>query len=443
MRPYIVIQGPVATRSGYGAHTRELVLSLIKEDRYDIDLISLPWGATPMNALDDNDAEHVEILKRIVNGNINRKPDIFIQVSIPSEFQAHGKYNIGVTAGFETTVIPGDQLEGCNRMDLIITTSEHSKNVIESSSFDKYDEKTKQKLGELRMEKPCEVLFEGLRTHIFKKTAQLQPEIKTELSDIKDDFCYLFVGHWLSGTMGHDRKDIGMMIKTFCEAFKRKPSSKRPGLILKTSSAKFSIMDRDQIQKKIQQIIAPYGNKAPNIYLLHGDLTDEEMNSLYNHPRVKAMISFTHGEGFGRPLLEFSAIGKPVIASDWSGHVDFLKHATLLPGELIDVHPSAANKWLLKESKWFRVNYSYAAQILVDVVDNYKNYQKMAKKQQEYVLKNFTFDNMSKLFVEYVDKALEAVPKEMKLNLPKLKKVKSNDTPKLNLPKLKKVTNEA
>ena len=443
MKPFIVIQGPVATRSGYGAHTRELVLSLIKEDRYDIQLISLPWGSTPMTALDTNDPEHNEILKRIARGQITRKPDIFIQVSIPSEFRAVGKYNIGVTAGFETNLIPGEQLEGCNRMDLIITTSEHSKQVIESTVFDRHDEKTKQKIGEVRMEKPCEVLFEGLRTHIFKKTAQLNTEVKTELLDIRESFCYLFVGHWLSGAVGHDRKDIGMMIKTFCEAFKRKPSSKRPGLILKTSSAKFSIMDRDQIMKKIQQITAPYGNKAPNIYLLHGDLTDEEMNELYNHPKVKAMVSFTHGEGFGRPLLEFSAIGKPVIASNWSGHVDFLKHATLLPGELIDVHPSAANKWLLKESKWFRVNYSYAAQILMDVIDNYKNYQKLAKKQQEYVLKNFTFDEMSKSFVKYVDDALKSVPKEMKLNLPKLKKVNSDKAPKLNLPKLKKVTNEA
>lgn len=443
MKPYIVIQGPVATRSGYGAHTRELVLSLIKEDRYDIDILSLPWGSTPMNALDPSDPEHSEILKRFAKGNITRKPDIFIQVSIPSEFQPHGKYNIGVTAGFETTIIPGDQLEGCNRMDLIITTSEHSKDVMMSSVFDKHDEKTRQKIGELRMEKPCEVLFEGLRTHIFDKTAQISTEVKTELSSIKDNFCYLFVGHWLNGSIGHDRKDIAMMIKTFCEAFKRKPSSKRPGLILKTSSAKFSIIDRDQMQKKIQQIIAPYGNKAPNIYLLHGDLTDEEMNDLYNHPRVKAMVSFTHGEGFGRPLLEFSAIGKPVIASNWSGHIDFLKHATLLPGELIDVDQSAANKWLLKEAQWFRVNYSYAARILVDVIDNYKNYQKLAKKQREYVLDNFTFDHMSKAFVEHIDKAIESVPKQMKLNLPKLKKVGGPAPSKVNLPKLKKVTNEA
>ena len=169
------------------------------------------------------------------------------------------------------------------------------------------------------------------------------------------------------------------------------------------------------------------------------------MNDLYNHPKVKAMVSFTHGEGFGRPLLEFSVTGKPVIASNWSGHIDFLKHATLLPGDLINVDKSAANDWLLPEAQWFRVNYQYAAGVLIDVMDNYKNYLKTSKLQQQHVLDNFTFEDMSKLFVKYIDDALESVPTEMKLNLPNLKKVSSNsnDAPKLKLPKLKKVTNEA
>jgi glycosyltransferase involved in cell wall biosynthesis len=195
--------------------------------------------------------------------------------------------------------------------------------------------------------------------------------------------------------------------------------------------------------EKIQNIIQPYGKSAPNIYLLHGDLTDEEMNDLYNHPKVKTMVTFTHGEGYGRPLLEFSAIGKPIIASNWSGHLDFLKYAIKLPGELMKVHGSAVNKWILDGSKWFRVNYAYASQLLVDVMDNYKKYQKQAVKQREYVNENFTYEKMSEQYLSIIDKALETVPKEVKLNLPQLKKVKSNDAPKLKLPKLKKVTNEA
>jgi glycosyltransferase involved in cell wall biosynthesis len=262
-----------------------------------------------------------------------------------------GKYNIGVTAGIETTLVSHDFLQGANRMDLIITTSEHSKKGFINTVYDKIDEKTKQKTGILKLEKPIEVLFEGVDLDTYKKVKTIQDKVSTELKDIKDDFCYLFVGHWLKGNVGQDRKDVGMMIKTFCEAFKRKSAHNRPGLILKTSHATFSIMDRDEMMDKIQTIIAPYGTNIPNIYLIHGDLTDNEMNALYNHPKVKAMVSFTKGEGFGRPLAEFAMTGKPIIASNWSGHIDFLHkdYCTLLPGQLTEVHKSAADPFLIRK----------------------------------------------------------------------------------------------
>jgi glycosyltransferase involved in cell wall biosynthesis len=231
-----------------------------------------------------------------------------------------------------------------------------------------------------------------------------------------------------------------MLIRTFCEAFKNKSPQNKPGLILKTSHATFSIMDREEIMKKINMITAPYGKTAPSIYLLHGDLTDEQMNSLYNHPKVKAMISFTHGEGYGRPLLEFTLSEKPVIASNWSGHIDFLKHATLLPGDVKEVHQSAADNWILTGSKWFTVNYGYAISILRDVVDNYKTYLNTAKRQAYVSRTEFSLDKMADKFCEHVDAGINSVPKQVQLQLPKLKKVgETVETPKLTLPKLKKV----
>jgi len=437
MKPFIVVQGPVATRSGYGNHTRDLVTALIKADKYDIQIISLPWGSCPTNALLPNNADHQAILQRIARGNINRKPDVFIQVSVPNEFQSHGNYNIGITAGIETNQVSHEFIEGCNRMDMNIVTSEHSKEGFVKTIYDKIDEKTKQKAGDLKLLKPIQVLFEGLDLNVYKKTETLHRSVTEELSQIKDEFCFLYTGHWLKGVVGQDRKDVGMLIKTFCESFKNKQAKNRPALILKTSHATFSIIDRDEITKKIQQITEPYGAKVPNIYLLHGDLTDEEMNSLYNHPKVKAMVSFTKGEGFGRPLLEFGITGKPIIASDWSGHKDFLKYATMLPGELTQVHKSAADKFILRESKWFTVNYGYASRVIQDVVNNYKKYLETSRKQSHHVKTNFNLDLMSKKFCEIVDKGLQGIPQQVSLKLPKLKKV--NKAPKVKLPKLKKV----
>ena len=450
MKPFIVVQGPVATRSGYGNHTRDLVTSLIKANKYDIQVISLPWGACPMDALKPNNIEHQEINKVIARGNISRQPDIFIQVSVPNEFRIGpdgkefpaGKYNIGVTAGIETTAVSAEFLQGANRMDLVITTSEHSKKSFLNSVYDAIDNKTKQKTGTLKLEKPIEVLFEGVDLDTYKKVKVIDKSVETELSDIKDDFCYLFVGHWLKGSLGQDRKDVGMMLKTFCEAFKRKSSKNRPGIILKTSGAGFSIIDREEIWKKIQLVIKPYGNNIPNIYLLHGDMTDSEMNSLYNHPKVKAMVSFTKGEGFGRPLAEFALTGKPIIASNWSGHIDFLHkdYCTLLPGQLTEVDSSAQDRFVLKGSKWSTVNYSTAAAVLQDCIKNYKAYCERSRKMPQHMKNNFNRNKMDEILVKLVDKGLEVVPKQVGLTLPKLQKAgQTNTSTAVKLPKLKKV----
>lgn len=442
MKPFIVIQGPVATRSGYGNHTRDLVLSLIKANKYDIQIISLPWGNTPMDALKADNPDHVAISNVIARQPINRQPDVFIQVSVPNEFQAPGKYNIGITAGIETNAVSPEWIEGCNRMNMIITTSEHSKEGFIKPVYDVLDKNTNQKVKELRLEKPIKVLFEGLDTNVYKQTKDIHKTVLNELSAINDTFCYLFVGHWLKGDFGADRKDIAMMVKTFCEAFKNKSAHNRPALILKTSHATFSIIDRDEVIKKIQAITAPYGKNVPNIYVLHGDLTDEEMNSLYNHPKIKALVSFTHGEGYGRPLLEFSVTGKPVIAPNWSGHIDFLKHATLLPGQMTKIHPSAADQFLMKDTEWFTVDYGYAAMVLRDCVDNYKTYLEKGKRQAYVAREAFNLELMANEFVDIVDSALNSVPKQVQLNLPKLNKVGTTNTevPKITLPKLNKVT---
>ena len=439
MKKRVVVLGPVATRSGYGNHTRDIVRSLIQSDKYDVKVISLPWGECPMTALDPE--TDVDIINCIATTQINYQPDIHIQVSVPNEFQAFGKYNIGITAGIETTVCAPEWIEGCNRMDKIITVSEHSKKVFQDTVFDKVDDKTKQKVGELKLEKPIEVLFEGVDVDIFHKESNIAQTVIDQLREVKESFAFLFVGHWLKGDIGQDRKDVGMLIKVFAEAFKNKTSRNKPALILKTSGATFSIMDRDAIMTRISSILAPYGNKAPNVYLLHGDMTEEEINSLYNHPKVKAMVSLTKGEGYGRPLAEFGTSEKPIIASGWSGHVDFLKPdcSILLPGKLTDVHASAADNHILAQGKWFTVDYAAAAKAMHDVMENYDRYKIGAKKQAEHINTNFTLEKMEEKLVEMINSAAASIPQPVALKLPKLKKVGDTEAPKIKLPKLQKI----
>jgi hypothetical protein len=235
-----------------------------------------------------------------------------------------------------------------------------------------------------------------------------------------------------------------MFIKTFLETFKNKKST--PALILKTSGASPSILDREEILTRINTIKNTVSGTLPSIYFLHGDLEDDEINELYNHPKVKAHVSFTHGEGFGRPLLEASLSEKIVIAPNWGGQVDFLTkdNSVLLPGSLNDVKPESLMKGLhVKDTKWFTVNYNYASKMLKDVFENYSKYVVKGKKLAIVNQSKFSLDGMTKQFEQILDKYLpkfEEPAKKVDLKLPKLKKVNLNPPPsKLKLPKLKRV----
>ncbi len=421
MKPSLIFQAPVATRSGYGDHSRDLLYSLYKLDKFDIKIISTRWGNTPMDALNYDDDFHKWVVDNIIP-NVQNKPDIYVQVTVPNEFQQMGYYNIGITAAIETTACPIEWIHGCNRMDLIVVPSEHSKMSLIGTIYNEADRNTNQIIKEHRVEKPVEILFEGFNEIIFG----VEPEKHiSDLNQIKEDFGFLFVGHWLDGALGEDRKNVGMMIKTFTMAFKNEKV--KPALILKTSSATFSVLDREKMMQKIKEALGKDYGSIP-VYLLHGDLSEKEMNALYYHPKVKAMINFTKGEGFGRPLLEFSLTGKPVIVSDWSGHIDFLKDgAVLLEGELKNVHESAANQFLLKEAKWFNVNVSKAISIIKDVYKNYDKYKTKASDLAKYNKQNFSLSKMTEIFDILLNKYgiyNKVQPKFEQLKLPKLKILK-------------------
>jgi len=418
MKPTLVFQAPVATRSGYGDHARDLLHSLYKLDKFEIKVISTRWGQTPMDALNYDKPFHKWIVDNIIPG-IQQKPDIYIQVTVPNEFQPLGFYNIGITAAIETTHCPLDWVHGCNRMDLIIVPSEHSKKSLVDSVYNEVDNNTKQLITQHRIQKPVEILFEGFDEEDFgtEHVAHI-----TELDSIKEEFAFLFVGHWLRGNLGEDRKNVGMMIKTFAMAFKNEKV--KPALVLKTSSAGFSVIDRETTIKKIKEVLGKDYKSVP-IYLLHGDLTPSQMNGLYEHKKVKAMLNFTKGEGFGRPLLEFSLTGKPVIVSNWSGHIDFLKQgAVLLEGELKPVHESAADQFLLKEAQWFNVNVSKALPVIKDVYKNYDKYKTASYQLGKQNKQNFSLEKMTKLFDTILNQYgiyTKIQPKFQQLQLPKLK----------------------
>ena len=428
-KPRFVISCPFDTYSGYGARSRDIVKSIIELDKYKVELLSQRWGETSWGFCKDH-PEWEFLLNHVQTGNTNQfQPEIWMQITIPNEFQPMGKYNIGCTAGIEATACKAEWIEGLNRMNLNWVSSNFAKKTFESMVYDKKDQKTGQIIQKIKLEKPIEVIFEGADLNTYKT---IKPtEIKTiDFKGINEEFCYLFVGHWMSGTFGHDRKNVGVLIKSFFDAFKG-GVGKKPALILKSSMGVASYISREAILDKIKLIRDSYGDiKLPNIYLLNGEFDDSEMNELYNHPKVKAMVSFTRGEGYGRPLLEFGLTGKPIIASGWSGHTDFLntENSVLLAGTLENVHPSAANNWLIEEAKWFQVNPQSAISSIKEVYKHYKKYLSRSRKQKQHVKNNFSWEKMRDLVNIQLDTHVPKFASQVELKLPKL-----------NLPKLNKI----
>lgn len=426
-KPTLVVSCPVDTYSGYGARARDFVQSIIDLDKYDVKILSQRWGGTRFGYLEDHKNE--SLASRTIP-QLATQPDIWIQITVPNEFQKVGKYNIGVTAGIETTLCDPSWIQGCNNMDLILVSAQHAKKVFEESKFNMQDNNTGQVTGTVELQTKVEILFEGAD---IEKYTPLALPTRIDLSNIDEQFCFLTIGHWLPGVLGEDRKNIGYTIKAFLETFKNKKSA--PALILKVQAGSgTSIMDREEVLNRIDVIRKTVKGKLPNVYLLHGDMTDAEVNELYNHGKVKAMISLTKGEGFGRPLLEFSLINKPIIASGWSGHIDFLDNqfTKQIGGTLTNVHPSAAiDKMILQESQWFKPDDALVGKALKDIFEDYKMYKELAKRQGYRSRTEFSYEKMRETLDNLLTQYIPEFPKQVQLKLPTLKKIE--------LPKLKKV----
>lgn len=427
-KPTFVISCPFDTYSGYGARSRDIVKAIIETEKYDVKIMSQKWGSTSWGFCKNHKEWEFLLDHQLPENRLTSQPDIWMQITIPNEFQAVGKYNIGCTAGIEATVCKPEWVEGMNRMNINWVSSNFSKKIFEDVSYAKQDKNTNQTIGELKLTSPIDVVFEGANLDVYKPLEST--EVKSiNLDSIKEKFCFLFVGHWMQGNFGHDRKNVALLVKAFYETFKNKKNP--PALILKTSIGVASYMSRDEILKRIKQIRKSVKSKVlPNIYVLNGEFNDSEVNELYNHPKVKSMVSFTKGEGFGRPLLEFGLTNKPIIASAFSGQLDFLnpEFTYLVPGILENVHESAANDWLVKEAQWFKPDEGHIGNSLREVFSKYKDYTVKGKRQGHYARTNFSYKAMAKLVEEILDKNIPDFPKQVELTLPKLE-----------LPKLQKV----
>lgn len=430
----ICISAPIKSRSGYGAIARSLTDDIIKlydykynkengidnpAAKFDVKLIALPFALSALNV-----PIPPYMTERILPQPIqlHKSPECHIHIGIPVEQQFFPNcLNILYSALIETNCLSLPWVQHCNKADVIITLSNHAKTVAQATVI---EEKSQQGvlINQYKVTKPIEILPSPIDTNIFKKIDPvLIPEsIKEVMIDIKEKFCFLFVGQFVP------RKNVEGLVKIFCEAFKTTVASKRPALILKTNGSNMSLIDREECLKKIRDIRNTSGPTAPNIYLIHGELTDEEMNGLYNANKVKAMVSFTYGESQGIPLLEFTQTGKPLLVSGWSSVLDFtnVDEAVLLPGEIKQI-PShmVVNDMIIPESSAFWIDQNMAAQGLNWVFQKYEQFLIPASRLAKKNAKLFSVEAITARTKEIFDRYLATIPEQVPLKLPTLKKL--------------------
>ena len=415
MRKKIIVRGPILSRSGYGEQARFALRSLRKhEDRFDIYVANTNWGQTGWVLQDDEERQYIDFLVKKTYHHIQDKQgfDLSLQITIPNEWEKMAPINIGYTAGIETTKIAPGWIEKSNLMDKIIVISNHSKDTLINTIYRAHDKDTNRYVGDVSVKTPVEVVNYPAKLN-KKKSVKL---------DFETDFNFLMVSQW------GPRKNTANTIKWFVEQFKDNPDV---GLVVKGFVRNNSTMDKNYSENALKSLIDD-GAKC-KIYLLHGDMSDEEMIGLYSHPKIKSLVSLSHGEGFGLPLFEAAYTGLPIVTTNWSGQCDFLnmpekqrkkgskkKTQTVMKPMFGEVDYTIAP--VQKEAVWDGVlqadsSWSYPEEgsyknVLDDVLNNYDKYKNMASKLKAWVRKEFESDKQHDAFANAVLPKAEDIPLE-------------------------------
>lgn len=400
-----LLKAPVLTQSGYGVHSRQIFKALIENPQFDVFVESLTWGNTPFLTRDTEEKKVIlqHVQKRAVAKQQNDDQfDLFIHVTIPNEFEKLGKFNIGVTAGIETDRVSHVWVQKCQEMDMIVVPSEHSRKVLCDTEIEWENPRTKER-GSFKLTKPVIVCNEGVDTRIFHKWLEGEQTPLLPQVDFKPDFNFLHVGQWGRGGFGEDRKNVALLVKYFIETFKGRDDV---GLVLKLNMARNSTIDYDHTLNRLREIKQNWKpEEVPPIYLLHGNLSDGEMSALYNHPKIKAFISLTHGEGYGLPLIEAAACGLPILATNWSGHLDFLNKGKFSAIKYdMKVIPDVA-VWgdiLIKGSRWAEVQEEDVKHRMKKIVSSYSIPKEWAKDLAEKIKEEFDLSVVCQNFVDTI-----------------------------------------
>jgi len=377
----VILRGPTLTQSGYGVHARQVARWLLRKPDLNVKFHLLPWGDTPwlLNS-DSHDGLVGEVMKRAVDGNA--RGDVSFQLQLPNEWDPKiATYNIGMTAGVETDKCNPDWIAPCNAMSRIIVPSNHVMSTLSTT-------------GKITV--PLTVVPES-----YVDAVALPDDKLPTLPEFSTPFNFLIFGQLTGNNPHNDRKNTFFTLKWLCETFK---DDKDVGIVIKTNAGRNTKIDRNIVRGMLQGILSearkgPY----PRVHFLHGDMNDQEVAGLYRHPQIKALVTLTRGEGYGLPILEAAASALPVIATGWSGHLDFLRHGKYISiyYQLGEVHPSRIdNKIFIKGMKWANPSEEDFKKRIVKFRSSHSVPKEWANELAEKLREPYSFEGIAKQYDE-------------------------------------------
>lgn len=397
------LRAPLLSMSGYGVAARMWADYLMSDDRFMVFAENIPWGGCPF--IHEQDLSDKDAMKRYYTAISNyeraeqqkQQYNISIQITIPNEFSRRAQLNIGITAGIEVDRCTPQWVVKCNEMDLIIVPSKFSAEVLTETV---YQAEQNGEVKYLKIVKPIHVI-----PHWFNKPKEIAPS-KFQFSTKKN---LLFVGLWGNkGGFGEDRKNVSDLIRIFLDENKDNSDA---GLVLKTSIITNSPEDLHHTTNKIKQIKSNFPNVKCKIHLIHQSLTEDEMWSLYDHKQIQGFISLTNGEGFGLPLLEAAACGKPIIATNWSGHLDFLREKNgFLPVKFELKEIPECQHWegvMEKGSRWAKIDETDARKRIKKFLESSIVVEQAAKNNVAWLEQNFSREAVLNKMKAFFDEILK------------------------------------
>lgn len=375
----VIFRGPALTQSGYGQHSRQLIKWLLQRQDIDLSVILTPWGDTPW-LLDSNALDGLvgKIFERSIDPKEALGSDVSFQLQLPNEWDPNlSRVNVGVTAAVETDRCNPAWVSACNSMNAVIVPSQHAKFSLTNTGT---------------VDKPIHVVPESYQESIDSTNLLSLPKFST-------NFNFLVFGQLTGMNPHNDRKNIFNTIKWICEKF---ANNKDVGIVLKTNVGRNTKIDKNIVTNMLRQLLNEVRKGMfPRIHLMHGDMNDKEIAALYRHPQIKALVSLTRGEGFGLPTLEAAASGLPIIATNWSGHLEFLKHGKFVavPYQLNEVHQSRIdNTIFVKGARWANVSEEEFKNRIGKFYDSNNIPKQWALDLQKKIKTTFCQDNICKLY---------------------------------------------